>query len=355
VLPTGESVEAWTLRGSGGVELEAATYGGIVTRLLVPDREGHPADIVLGFHTLEAYLAGHPYFGAITGRVAGRIADAQFFLDGKNYNLCRNDPPNHLHGGLCGFDKKVWKAAAVKRRDGAPSLRLSLCSPDGEEGYPGTVQVDVTYTVTNNNVFLIEANATTDRSTPFALTHHSYFNLAGEGANSVDEHELEVHADEIVPASVHMTPLGRLENVAGGGRDFRLPRRLGPAIPKLFQRHGDLYRLRRSRRDGGNNPLVPAARLVHPGSGRVLKVATTAPYLQVYTGAALDGSLVGKSGMGYGPHAGLCLECQRYSDGANTPEMGNTILRPGERLCESTAYAFSTTARKELTCATEEF
>jgi aldose 1-epimerase len=342
------------LRGSGGVELEAITYGGIVTRLLVPDQEGHQADVVLGFNTLEDYLAGHPYFGGMIGRVAGRIADARFALEGKSYNLCRNDPPNHLHGGLSGFDKKVWEAAPVARRDGAPSLRLSCCSPDGEEGYPGTVQVNVTYTVTNDNVFLIEVRAITDRSTPFALTHHSYFNLAGEGTDSVGEHELQIHADEVVPTDVHMTPLGRLENVAGRSSDFRYHRRLGKAIPQLFQRHGDLYRLRPSRHDGSSYPFVPAARLVHPESGRVLEVATTAPYLQVYTGVSLDGSLVGKSGMSYGSHAGLCLECQRYSDGANTPEMGNTILRVGERLYESTAYAFSTMAPKELACATEE-
>ena len=340
-LATGESVEAWTLRGSGGLELETITYGGIVTRLLVPDGDGHRADIVLGFKDLESYLAGHPYFGAIVGRVAGRIAGARFNLEGKTYKLLCNDPPNHLHGGLHGFDKKIWRAAPLEDHDGGVSLRLTCRSPDGEEGYPGTIDVTVTYTITSNNVFLIETEAVTDTPTPFNLTHHSYFNLAGEGTRSIADHELQIHADEYVDTDEHMTLLGRLRSVTGQANDFRQPRRLGSTIPHLFQNHGDLYLLREKPPDNPSYMRVPAARLVHPGSGRVLNVSTTETHLQLYTGAALDGSLTGKSGAPYARYAGVSLECEGYSDGANAPSLGNIILRPGHPQRQTTAYAFS--------------
>jgi len=337
-LPDGQVVEAWSLLGARGLELEAITYGGVVTRLLAPGRAGKLTDVVLGFNALEDYLSGNAYFGAIIGRVAGRIADAKVLLDGMTYNLFRNDPPNHLHGGWQGFDKKVWKASPVKRPDGAPSLRLSACSPDGEEGYPGTV----TYTVTSENVFHIETNAIADRATPFSLTHHSYFNLAGEAAETVEEHELQVYADKFVPVSADLTPMGRAETVTGESNDFRISRRLGSAIPGLFQRHGDLYRLQPPATNANRRALVSAARLVHRESGRVLEVSTTEEYMQLYTGSALDGSMIGKLGTRYCKHAGICFECQGYPDGANAPQMGNIILNAGEKLSQTTAYAFST-------------
>ena len=339
-LPTGESVEAWTLSGSGGLELEAITYGGIVTRLLASDRDGSLADVVLGFNNFDSYLAGHPHFGAITGRVAGRIAGASFNLEGKTYELSRKDPPNHLHGGVQGFDKKLWNATSVERPDGAPSLRLTYRSPDGEEGYPGTVEVRVIYTVTEDNVFLIESEAVTDRPTPFNLTHHSYFNLAGEASAAIADHELQIHADVSVATDEHMTLLGRLECVTGHDNDFCRPRRLSAAIPLLFQNHGDLYLIRKTATDGPGK-LMHAACLVHPGSGRVLDVTTTESYLQLYTGAGLDGTLTGKSGVPYARHAGVCLECEGYPDGANAPGLGDIILRPGHPQRQTTAYAFS--------------
>jgi len=324
--------------------LEAITYGGIVTRLIAPDCDGNQKDVVLGLGDLDSYLAGHPHFGAITGRVAGRITDATFRLDGKTFALARNDPPNHLHGGVEGFDKKLWKATPVDRSDGAPSLRLAYHSPDGEEGYPGAVDVTVTYTVTEDNTFLIETEAITDRPTPFSLTNHSYFNLAGEAAGSIADHELQVFADEFVVSGEHMTLLGRLESVTGNGNDFRQPRRLGDAIPLLFKNHGDVYRLRGD--DAPGQSPVLAARLVHPGSGRVLNVSTTEAYLQLYTAVSLDGSLVGKSGVPYGRHAGVCLECHGYPDGPNVPALGDIILRPGHPQRHTTAYAFSTQPRR---------
>ena len=340
-LPSGEAVEAWTFRGAGGLTLEVLTYGGIVMRLLAPDRSGRLDDVVLGFDKLDPYAANHPYFGAITGRVAGRITEARFHLDGKKYELARNDPPNHIHGGIEGFHKKIWTATPISRADGAPSLRLTYRSPDGEEGYPGTVDVAVTYTVTNDNAFMIETEAGTDKPTPFNLTHHSYFNLAGEAAGSIEDHVLQIHSDETIATDAHMTLLGKRVPVAGEPNDFNQPHRLGDVIPKLFKQHGDVYLVRRP--SGiGERELVHTARVTESTGGRVLEVSTTERYLQFYTGVSLDGSQVGKSGKAYASHAGLCLECQNYSDGANTPELGDIILRPGQHLRHVTLYSFST-------------
>ena len=342
-MPCGEPVDAYVLKGSGGLELETITYGGIVTRLMAPDRNGRLADVVLGFDSLAPYLAGHPYFGAITGRVAGRITNAQFTLDGRLYPLARNDPPNHLHGGVKGFDKCLWKATPVPRDDGAPSVRFEYRSLDGEEGYPGNVDVAVTHTVTNDNAFLIETEATTDHPTPFNLTHHTYFNLAGEGSGSIGNHELQVNADAIVVCDEKMALLGKKAPVSGTPADLNLPRRLGDVIPGLFQNHGDVYFLRRdSGKRDPSEPLMVAARLTDPSSGRALEVRTTEPCLQFYTGVSLDGSATGKSGTPYGPYAGACLECENYPDGANTPSLGDIILRPGMVYRQTTAYIFST-------------
>jgi aldose 1-epimerase len=341
-LPTGEPIEAWTLNGQGGLVLEAITYGGIVRRLLVPDHNGKLADVVLGFDNLDSYLASRAYFGAIIGRVAGRLTDASFCLEGSTYELARNGPPNHLHGGVHGFDKKIWTATPVDNPFGAPSLRLNYRSPDGEEGYPGTVDVTVIYTATSNNAFLIETEAVTDSSTPFNLTHHSYFNLGGEANNSIVDHELLIRADEFVATDEHMTLLGRIESVTNHGNDFRQRQSLGKAIPCLFQNHGDLYVIRRPLDDRANFGPMPAAQLIDPGSGRTLEVSTTETHLQLYTGASLDGTLVGKSNQQYGKHAGVCLECQGYPDGINASHIGNTILRPGHPQRHITSYSFQT-------------
>lgn len=341
VLPDGASgpartVEAWTLTGRGGLVLEAITYGGIVTRLLVPGRNGQREDVVLGFSSLDSYLAGHPYFGAITGRVAGRIANAAFTLDGKTYQLARNEPPNHLHGGILGFDKRIWNASAVHREDGAPALRLWYRSQDGEEGYPGNVEVAVTYTLTDENVFLVETEASSDRTTPLNLTHHSYFNLGGEASLSIADHWLEIFAGEFVPVDERLTPMGGLESTTPGN-DFRKPRRLGDAIPMLFRNHGDLYALP-APADGA---LTLAARLCHPASGRVLTVSTNERYLQLYTGSQLDCASAGKSGARYARYAGLCLECHGYPDAANAVLRKDILLEPGQTQRRATAYAFS--------------
>jgi aldose 1-epimerase len=341
-LPSGELIHAWTLSNAGGLVVEAITYGGIVTRIFAPDRHGRLADVVLGFNDLDSYVARSPYFGAITGRVAGRIAGGKFELNGETYHLPVNNPPNHLHGGVHGFDKKTWTATPMGEVNGGGSLRLTYRSYDGEEGYPGTVDATVTYTVTGDNTFLIETTAATDRPTPFSLTNHSCFNLAGEAAGSVADHELQIEADEFAAIDEQFTLLGRLEGVTAGGNDFRQPRLLGEAIPRLYQSHGDLYRLRKTAGSAADSKLAPAARLFHGPSGRLVEVSTTEDYLQLYTSSSLDGKLVGKSGAPYARHAGVCLECEGYPDGANVPELGDIILRPGCRQRRTTAYRFST-------------
>jgi aldose 1-epimerase len=336
-LPSGGTVEQWTLTGRGGLTVEIITYGGIVTRMLAPDRNAHLDDVVLGFDNLDSYLAGRFYFGAITGRVAGRIPNAAFTIEGKRCDLVRNDPPHHLHGGVQGFDKRLWTATTNNRADGAPSLRLSYLSPDGEEGYPGNVQVAVTYTVTDDNLFLIESEATADRATPFSLTHHSYFNLAGHSAGSIADHSIEIFADEFVPLGEDLILLGRLEPVEGSSSDLRLPRRLGDVIPSLVQHHGDMY----AARAGSADERVPVARVMHEQSGRVLTVSTTDPFLQIYTGSHLEGPVAGKSGAIYSRHAGLCLECEGYPNPSNAALGAGTRLDPGRSQSRSTAYAFS--------------
>lgn len=342
-LPGGAPVEAWTLKGPGGLVAEIITYGATVTRLLVPDRRGGLADVVLGFDNLDSYLANRAYIGAVVGRVAGRIRGGRFSLDGHRYELPRNEGTNHLHGGIEGFDKKVWQASPAAREDGAPSLRLRYHSPDGEEGYPGALDVKVTYTVTGDNTLWVETEASADRATPVNLTQHSYFNLAGEGAGSVLDHELQIHSSRFAVTDEQMALVGREEPVEGRTNDFRQPRNLAEALPALYQKHGDLYRLRENPNREGAAELLPAARLIHPASGREMEVSTTATHLQFYGGTLLDGSLVGKSGAAYGRNAGLCLECEGYPDAVNHPGLGDILVRPGKLQHEMTAYKFSTT------------
>ncbi|MEI8311802.1 MAG: aldose epimerase family protein [Verrucomicrobiota bacterium] len=335
-LPSGEIVEAFTLAGAAGATLEFLTYGGIVRSIKMPDRDGRLADIVLGFDSLEPYLAGHPYFGVIAGRVAGRIPGGRFTLEGKTYELVKNDGPNHLHGGLRGLDKRIWKAEPNERADGADSVRLTYVSPDGEEGYPGIVDFSVTYTLTQDNVFIIESEATSDRSTPVSLTHHSYFNLAGEGSGDIFDHDLTIFSDRAFLVDEWMTPLGRTEAVADSACDFSSPRRLGDVIPHLFRKHGDCYAL------PGAHELYLAARLSDPASRRTLAVSTNERCLQIYTAANLDCPSAGKSGCPYLPFAGFCLECEGYPAGVDFPEFGSILVASGRPQRRTTRYAFST-------------
>lgn len=338
ILPDGRAVEAWILRGRGGLELEVLTFGGIVSRLLVPDRAGRLADVVLGFDYLDGYLAEHPYFGATVGRVAGRISGGKFLLEGRDYHLLINDPPNHLHGGRDSIDKQLWTAEPVERPDGNPSLRLRFTSPEGENGYPGAVEFTVTYTVTRDNAFIFETEARSTRATPVNLTHHSYFNLAGAGEGDVLDHHLQIDSDDIFSADEKMTLLDELQSLDGQAADFRNEQRLGDTISGIWQQHGDLYWL------GESNECRPVAQLRHPGSDRTLKVSTSNPCLQMYAGGGLDGTLIGKAGKPYPTFGALCLECQGYpnaiGDGA-LHGFGDIVVRPGIPQQHSTIYQFS--------------
>lgn len=337
-LPSGEKVLAWTLTNAAGAQLEVIEYGGIVTRLLVPDRAGRLADVVLGFDSMAGYLGPHPYFGVIAGRVAGRINGGRFTLAGQTHELARNDGPNHLHGGRVGFDKRLWEAAPAARAAGAPSVRLTLVSADGDEGYPGRLDVAVTFTLTDRNEFLFETELQSDRVTPASLTHHGYFNLAGENSGPVTDHTLQIFADACVPGDDLMALSGRREPVAGRPADLRSPRRLGDALPGIFKQHGDLYQVRRTASGDG---LALAARARDPKSGRVMTVSTTEDYVQFYSAAVLDGTLRGKAGVAYGRYQGFCLECEGYPDGANVPALGDILVHPGRPRRGLTKYAFS--------------
>lgn len=332
-LGDGTEVQAYTLSAED-IELEVISFGGIVTRLLVPDRQGRRADVTLGFDRMQPYLAGHPYFGCLTGRVAGRITGGAFELEGRRHSLLVNNGPNHLHGGRVGFDKKIWETEE-RISGGLPELRLRLTSPDGEEGYPGNLQVVVTYRLLPPGGWEIEYEARTDRTTLINLTHHAYWNLAGEGAGTVENHHVQIDADHFVPTDGELTLLGKAESVQGHADDFRTSRRLGDVLSALLHQHGNLYGLRPA------SGFRRAARVVEPESGRSLEVWTDEPAFQFYTGSFLDGSLTGKSGRPYLRHAGLCLECQRYPMPAGPQGFGQPVLFPGEIYRQKTQYRFS--------------
>ena len=346
-LPSGESVRAFTLTNAHGLELRAIEYGGIIVSLRTPDRTGKQADIVLGFNDLDAYLAGSPYFGAITGRYANRIANGQFTLDGKTYQLAVNNGPNALHGGLKGFDKAVWRGELGSSERGV-SVSFRYTSPDGEEGYPGTLRAMVTYTLTGKNELIVEYEATTDKDTPINLTQHSYFNLAREGSGDVLGHVVTINADRFVPVDSTLIPTGELAPVAGTPFDFRTPTAIGA---RINDRHAQLERGRGYdhtfvlTRRAGDAGLVHAAHVVEPRSGRTLDVATTEPGVQFYTGNFLDGTLRGKNGERYGQRYGFCLETHHFPDSPNKPQFPSTILRPGETFRSQTVFTFGVDRR----------
>jgi aldose 1-epimerase len=334
-MPDGREIEEFHLQNSNGFSANIITYGGIITQLHVPDRRGASVDVVLGFDNLAQYLAGHPYFGCIAGRVAGRLTRGKFTLDGRSYSLAINDPPNHLHGGNAGFDKRVWKPEIIGH-NAESKLTLTYFSADGEEGYPGNVTAHVTYSLTEQNEFIVDYEATTDKATPLSLTSHSYFNLAGESSGSTEDHQLQIFADEYAPTDNNMTHLDVRKSVSGAGNDFTRSQRLSDVIPILWKQHGDNYFVRRS-----PDRLAPVAVLADPASGRKMELFSTAPCVQLYTGISLDGTLKGKSGRPYNRHGGLCLECQGYPNGVNTPALGDIVLRPGQTYRQTTVHKFS--------------
>lgn len=332
----GQAVEAFTLKNANGVEVTAITYGGIITSLKVPDRTGAIGDIVLGFSAIDGYLTDHPFFGAIIGRYGNRIAKGRFSIDKLDYTLATNNGPNHLHGGVRGFDKHVWQADVLTEN----SLRFSRVSPDGEEGYPGNLQVAVIYSLTNYNELLVDYSATTDLPTHVNLTQHSYFNLAGPGADILG-HELLIDADRYTPVNSELIPTGELALVAGTPFDFRTPTAIGARInaahPQIKNGQGYDHNWVLNR---DTKALELAARVVEPASGRTMEVATTEPGLQFYAGNFLDGTITGKGGRTYGRRSGFCLETQHYPDTPNQPDFPSTLLRPGETYSSRTVFKF---------------
>jgi aldose 1-epimerase len=337
--PEGTPVDVYTLTNAAGMEVRAITFGGIITSIRVPDRHGAFADVALGFDELAPYLRNPPYFGAIIGRYANRIAAGRFRLDGRSYTLAVNNRPNHLHGGIKGFDKVVWRAEPFER-DGAVGLTFTHTSPDGDEGYPGTLAATVTYTLNEANELAFDYEATADKATPVNLTQHSYFNLAGEGSGDILRHVLTIHASRMTPEDERQIPIG-VAPVAGTPFDFRAPTAIGARIaaddPQIRHGRGYDHNFVLDRRGSG---LVTAARVEEPISGRVLEISTTEPGLQFYAGNLLDGSLTGKSGRPYMQRAGFALETQHYPDSPNHTDFPSTILRPGETYRSKTVFAF---------------
>ena len=339
--PDGAAADLFTLTNAGGFEARITNYGGIVTVLTAPGRDGRAADVVLGYETLAEYLAGSPYFGALVGRYGNRLAAGKFTLDGVTYTLARNEKGvNHLHGGERGIDKVVWAARPAEGPDG-PALELTHTSPDGEEGYPGRLAMKVVYTWTNTNALRIRYAATTDRKTVLNLTHHSYFNLAGAGRGDILGHEMQILAGRFTPVDERLIPTGELRSVEDTPLDFRRPTAIGARIGDddeqlaLGGGYDHNFVL-----DGGGGALVLAARVREPLSGRVMEVRTTEPGIQFYSGNFLDGSNVGKGGVAYEHRTGLCLETQHFPDSPNHPEFPTTELLPGQTYTQTTEYRF---------------
>ncbi|MEZ4668241.1 MAG: aldose epimerase family protein [Anaerolineae bacterium] len=343
VTAGGQAVDLYTLTNANGVEVGIITFGGIITTLRVPDRNGTLGNVVLGFDTLADYETKNPYFGAIIGRYGNRIGAAGFQLDGKQYKLAANDGPNSLHGGLKGFDKVVWAAKPI---EGAAEvgLELSYLSPDGEEGYPGNLNVMVRYTLTADNALKIDYSATTDKTTVVNLTNHSYFNLAGNGAGSITGHILQINADHFTPVDANLIPTGELADVSGTPFDFRQPRVIGGGIrsshPQMVLGRGYDHNFVLNR--AGTTGLAQAGKLYDPASGRRMEVWTTEPAMQFYSGNFVLGTLVGSSGGIYRQGDGMCLETQHYPDSPNHPDFPTTTLKPGETYSSTTMFKFST-------------
>jgi len=336
----GKDVFLYRLANANGMEVRAMSYGATIVSLRVPDRNAQSDDVVLGFDTLDGYLAPEPYFGAVVGRYGNRIAKGQFTLDGTTYRLATNNGPNHLHGGVKGFDKVVWEAEPFDR-DGRSGIVFSHRSPAGDEGYPGTLDAKVTYMLTPANELIVDYVATTDKATPINLTQHSYFNLAGAGSRDILDHRLTLDAARFTPVDATLIPTGALAPVEGTPFDFRgataIGARIGADDPQLKFGNGYDHNFVLN---GTAGQLRHVASVEEPTSGRTLDISTTEPGVQFYTGNFLDGTLTGKSGRVYKQRYGFCLETQHFPDSPNHPAFPSTILRPGERYQTKTVFAF---------------
>jgi len=348
--PNGDPVYRYTLTNAHGMRVRILTFGGIVQSIRVPDRHGRMADVALGYRTVSDYAADQKnkdqgtYFGALIGRYGNRIAKGTFTLDGTTHHIPINNNGNALHGGTVGFNLKVWKATAI-RRHGTVGVRLHYVSPDGEQGFPGRLNTTVTYTLGNRNALRIHYGATTNKPTVVNLTNHTYFNLGGEGTGTVYDQKLRINARRYTPTDTTQIPTGKLAPVAGTPMDFTRPTAIGSRIRDDFgqlvlaQGYDHNYVLNRQHRHG----LVPAARVTDPDSGRMLRVYTTQPGVQLYTGNFLNGSEIGISGHAYRQGDGFALETQHFPDSPNHANFPSTVLRPGRRYDQTTVYAFSTT------------
>lgn len=344
MLSSGRQANVYTLRGSGGITADITDFGATLVRLSVPDRNGKFADVVLGFDSVAGYTQPGPYFGATIGRCGNRIAHGRFVLDGKHYTLATNNTPGgipcHLHGGPGGFDKVLWEPVSPAQPDGS-RLQLRYRSRDGEEGYPGTLEAEVTYTLTGDAAVRIDYEATTDRATVVNLTNHSYFNLSGEGDRSILNHVLTLNGSRFTPVNAGLIPTGELAPVADTPFDFTAPHTIGERIEKPNEQlrfaGGYDHNFVLDRADG---QLAIAATVLEPLSGRELEVLTTEPGVQFYSGNFLDGSLLGKNGHAYERRSGFCLETQHFPDSPNQPSFPSVVLRPGQTYRSTTVYRF---------------
>lgn len=336
------NVESYTLKNQHGMEVSIITYGGIITSLKVPNKQGEIEDVVLGYDSLAEYTKSSPYFGALIGRFGNRIEKGKFSLDGIAYALSTNDGPNHLHGGVKGFDKVVWDAVEVKG-DTTASLVLTYLSKDMEEGYPGNLNVKVTYTLDNNNVLDVSYEATTDKKTIVNLTQHSYFNLSGNFSKTILDHEITINADKFIPVDATLIPTGELKDVLSTPFDFRVDKTIGKDIEveneqlKRGLGYDHCWVL-----NNQNEGMRLAASAYHKGSGRLLEIFSDEPGIQFYTGNFLDGTLPSKQGGTYAYRTGFCLETQHYPDSPNQENFPSVVLSPGEKYQTKTSYKFST-------------
>ena len=342
----GETVNSYMLINSHGLKARVMTWGATLVSMEVPDRAGKMADVTLGFDSLDGYLGSHPFFGSIAGRYANRIAKGKFTLAGKEYALATNNGVNHLHGGIKGFDKKNWSASIVGTIGGVggitSAVAFSLTSPDGDEGYPGALKVSVVYQLTESNELLIRYEATTDKPTVLNLTNHAYWNLAGAGEGDILGHELTLHAGKFTPVDDGSIPTGKIEPVAGGPMDFTKAKAIGKDFTKVPGKPGGYdHNFVIDTHPEKSTNWNSAAEVFDPRSGRVMKVMTTEPGVQFYTGNFLDGTVTGKGGKVYKKNFGLCLETQHFPDSPNKPEFPTTVLHPGHTYRSSTSYAFS--------------
>lgn len=339
-----DSIRIYELKNKVGTEVKITNYGATVASIIVADRNGDFVDIALGYDCVEGYMnaVDKPYFGSVVGRYGNRIAKGRFSLDGKTYTLAANNGPNHLHGGIIGFDKVAWGATPIAGK-GFTGVELTYRAKDMEEGYPGNLDVKVTYKLTNDNELVIDYSAMTDKATPVNLTNHTYFNLAGEGNGTILNHELTINADHYTPVNESLIPTGDLESVKGTPFDFTSPKAIGRDITQkneqLIIGGGYDHNFVINKKSEG---LTLAAMVYDPVSGRFMEVLTEEPGVQFYCGNFLDGRLVGKSGKPYVCRGGLCLETQHYPDSPNQPEFPSTILRPGEVYQTTTIYRFLT-------------